>query len=547
MEFNYRYAGKSSVATTASASQMSFAPDTLRDPTYFRGKLRSQVGFREAISALHDVVVSDHRFTPRDLSEYTAWLRDQEDIWVGERLSESEALKGQIAKLRAELSDMRAQSSRIMGPFYKARSAYWKYLYHKNRALWIILDPVITVHPDQLFFECFSRDESSYGKLSCSYNVFQDVGEFACGTTNIDYSDTLYNEFQKIRNYKETELEVDPSGFDVHTTHEDRYREQKIELPDSWVRGFLQVSSAMTLDATRITLHPMDVHNFCFVLRRLKEKKGPRSMRYCLRPGHPVQVRFEPWNLTVDCPRSIYHGTEEKEIRVWGRRRLLILERLIPLARSFTVQLLGSGMPSFYIADLGEMNFTLGLSGWTVNDWSRAGQFDLLAPRKAVDAETATRIFEALKESWFASADDLSNRLGLERDVILGALGTYTQAGRVIYDIQQDVYRARELSREPLPMEQLRFANDREASASRLAASGAVKARIHQSNASGTTLHGTVTIKNRTYHPELRIDADERLVSGTCDCNFFLQNKLRQGPCECMLATRMIWRQHHGD
>jgi len=41
-------------------------------------------------------------------------------------------------------------------------------------------------------------------------------------------------------------------------------------------------------------------------------------------------------------------------------------------------------MPSFYLADLGDMTFTLGLSGWTTNDWSSAGNFDLLAPRAAV-------------------------------------------------------------------------------------------------------------------------------------------------------------------
>lgn len=77
MEFQYRYAGSSSVASNASASNLRFAPDTLRDPTYFRGKLNKQVPFREAISALHDVVISDHRFTPRDLSAYKVWLKEQ--------------------------------------------------------------------------------------------------------------------------------------------------------------------------------------------------------------------------------------------------------------------------------------------------------------------------------------------------------------------------------------------------------------------------------------------------------------------------------------
>ncbi len=57
----------------------------------------------------------------------------------------------------------------------------------------------------------------------------------------------LYDEFQKIRTYKSTVLEVDPTGFGVETSGEADYREVKIDLPDSWVRGFLQVNSAMTL------------------------------------------------------------------------------------------------------------------------------------------------------------------------------------------------------------------------------------------------------------------------------------------------------------
>jgi hypothetical protein len=83
---------------------------------------------------------------------------------------------------------------------------------------------------------------------------------------------------------------------------------------------------------------------------------------------------------------------------VWGRRRILILERLIQLAKKFTVHLLGSGLPSFYIADLGHMNFTLGLSGWTANDWSQSGNFDLMAPRAEVDEFTKRRVFDGLKK-----------------------------------------------------------------------------------------------------------------------------------------------------
>jgi hypothetical protein len=357
----------------------------------------------------------------------------------------------------------------------------------------------------------------------------------------VDYSAELYDEFQKIRGYKETHLHVDPSGFEVQTATEDSFKEVKIDVPTSWVRGFLQVSSAMTLPATEFTLHPMDVYNICFVLRRHKEKEGPRSIRWVLKKNEPVTLVFEPWNISVRCGRSIYEG-ESKEIRIWGRRRLLLLERLIPVANSFKIVLLGSGLPSFYIADLGDMNFTMGLSGWTANDWSRVGNFDLLAPRTQVDAMTMQKVFLGLRETWVESGDVLAKRLNLDRGVVLGALSAFAQAGKVIYDINAKAYRVRELAREALPLEELRFANPREASATRFVESGSVQVTTGMRDGK-KVLTGSVTDKSKTYNAELVIDRDERVVSGKCTCNFYSQNKLMQGPCEHMLALRISLRE----
>jgi hypothetical protein len=408
-----------------------------------------------------------------------------------------------------------------------------------------VLDPVITVHPDEVFFECFSQDESSYGRLGASYEVFKNIGNFACGTTNIDYSSALYDEFQKIRSYKTTKLEVDPSGFEVRTHGEQEFKEKKIDLPDTWVRGFLQVNSAMALPARSFDLHPMDVHNLCFVLRRHKEKKGPRSMRYRLTPGEPVRVVFDPWGTEVVCRRSEYRGKDKEEVRVWGRRRLHILERLIPVANKFTVHLLGQGLPSFYVADLGDMTFTLGLSGWTANDWATAGNFDLLAPRADVDDFTKRRVFEALKEKWLDTPDALANRVGMSRATVLGALGAWTQAGRAMFDLAKGVYRARELSREPLPMDKLRFSNPREEAATRLLQGNLVQSTMRPTTDGGMELTGTVKDRSHTYRASLVIDADSRVTRGECECNYYQQNKLFKGPCEHMLALRMHDSQRH--
>jgi len=539
MEFNYSYKGNSGITDSGANTQMSFSPDTKREPTYFVGELRQKIPFREAISALHDVVISDLRFKPKDKTAYKEWRAKQDEIDWQLVAARRKDVGDRVQKLQQELNELYARQTQRLRPFYRAKQDFFNHLYKVNYDAWFVFDPVITVHPDQVFFECFSVDESSYGRLGASYEVFKNINEYACGTTNIDYSAALYDEFQKIRSYKTTQFQIDPSGFEVQTTNEETFKEVKIDLPDSWVRGFLQVSSAMSLPAISFDLHPMDIYNICFILRRHKEKKGPRSLRYHLKPGEPVRITFDPWNLEIVCRRSIYGGTSEQEIRVWGRRRLHILERLIPIANKFTVHLLGTGMPSFYVAELGDLSFTLGLSGWTANDWAQAGNFDLMAPRADADEFTQRLVFDALKENWLETPESLAKRLKLSRAAVLGALGAYTQAGRAIYDLSQGVYRVRELSREPLPMERLRFANDREESATRFLTEKKVEVTSVSDAGGAIFMQGNVRDGSKTYNPSLTVDADERIVQAQCTCNWHQQNKLYKGPCEHILALRM--------
>jgi hypothetical protein len=551
VEFTYAYRGQSAVQSGPYRTQMSFVPDAGRPPTFFSGEIGRAVPFREAVSALHEVVVSDLRTKPKDKSAYKAWAAGREGADLARLAGRRADLADRARRLDAELARIAGERARRWGAFYQARQRYFDYLYKHERDFWYVLDPVVTVHPDEVFFECFSQDESTYGRLSVDYEAFRHRGEIACGTTNVDYSSKLYDEFQKIRSYKSTRLEVDPGGFEVQTGFDDAYREVKIDLPDSWVRGFLQVNSAMTLPAFTFRLHPVDLYNVCFVLRRRRELVGPRSLRFFLRPGEPVRILVEPFGVELACPRSPYEGPAEAEVRVWGRRRLLVLERLLPHARSFAVHLLGTGLPSFYVADLGGMSFTLGLSGWVANDWAAAGNFDLLAPRAAVDDATKARVFAGLKEAWFDEPGRLADRLGVPRATALGALAAYAQAGRAMFDLHKGVYRARELSREPLPLEKLRFSNEREARASRLAGERAVsldrsaRPRAGAGAAAGApggrTISGRVRDGARAYEASLQIDGDERIVDGACACNFFQQNRLRKGPCEHQLAVRLAW------
>lgn len=539
MKFNYKYSGNSSVHNGVSSTGVSFAPDVLREPTYFVGSLDKKLPFREAISALHHVVTADFNFQPKDNTEYLAWLKSQEDVWVAEATSKLSSLKTEINELQHKLKSLRSKREEIIRPFYKAQRKYFNYLYKRDYAAWLVLDPVITVHPDQVFFECFSKDESVYGKLSCGYDVFNNINEFKCGTTNIDYSKKLYNEFQKIRTYKDTEFKVDPKGFDVKTTGEDTYREVKIDLPDSWVRGFLQVSSAMTSDKVSFDLHPIDIANFIAVLKRNKERKGPRSIKYILKPGKPVVAIFEPWNIEIECLQSIYKGNKEQEIRVWGRRRIQLLERLLPITHKFTVHLLGSGMPSFYIAHLAnDMYFTLGLSGWIANDWTQATQLDLLSPRGQVPATTMQTVYLELRKDWFNTESELAKRLQIDENIIKQSLVTFTQAGKVIYDLKNNVYRVRELKREGIDIESLRFSSETDKEAYRLMENGEVTELKTSSERDRTLV--TALVSNQ-YNTGVIINNDLQIIDGSCTCNHYYNNKMKKGPCEHILATRIAF------
>ena len=112
-----------------------------------------------------------------------------------------------------------------------------------------ILDPVITVHPDRLFFEAFSQDQSVYAMVIANPDMFATEGEVVTGTTNVDFTAWLWGALNELRTSRETWLRVGAEGIELKTKGAGGRFEQKVELPDHWVRGFLQVSAAMAMKA----------------------------------------------------------------------------------------------------------------------------------------------------------------------------------------------------------------------------------------------------------------------------------------------------------
>jgi hypothetical protein len=542
MNLTVAYLGRSALTPVAGGQMLSLAPNLSREPVSFDAPLLQPLRFREAISTLHDVVISDLRFKPRDKTAYEEWKRNERQRIAALRAGAYRQAKEEILSRREEPvpPDLERQFHRCRRLYWGARLKYSAYLMLRDPELWRMLvpcDPVITVADDVVFFECFSADESSYGCLTVNREAaFGKSADARPGTTNVDYSWELFDHFQSLRSYRETRFRVDPAGFTVATQGNADYREEKIDLPAGWLRGFMQTQAAMSLPARRVTLTRDAVYSILAFLRRRKAHKSPRALRFELVAGRPPVLVLEPWEQRIpvhgEPSRS---GTEP--IRIWGRQRLLALARLLPLATRFEVRLLGTGLPTFWIADMGDMQLTLGLSGWTTNDWTRGSALDLLAPPAQPTAEWIGRVAQFMQQKRAAAFADIDLHCGGQPAQTAAALNRLAHTGQLIHDLPNSVYRWRQIM--PMALGETELGPENEESAE----SRHLVARKQAAIESRTDAPGggwIITGKADGKPVELFMNADGLIKRGKCVCSHHYKFGIRAGPCRHLLALRAL-------
>ncbi len=423
-----------------------------------------------------------------------------------------------------------------------------------------VLDPVITVHPDRLWFEAFTQDLGAYLSLRVDPEVFETEGAVQYGTTNIDFSAWLWGALGEMRSSRRTRFRVGAEGFELHTEGGGGRFEAKVELPDNWVRGFLQVQAAMALPGTRLQLRPVDLLAAIRFLQQNKAKVSPRGLRYELQPGQDAALLIEPWDQRVPLVGASHGYTEPRSIRTWGRRKLALIEPLLPFAERVDVYLKGRALPSFYAVQLPGMCFVLGLSGTGAGSgfgggMSGGGALHLLLDSQRSDAATQQQVLAALAARFHASTEALATACGLPLAACSQALAALNRAGRVMWDVETREWRHRELFHPPVDAEALFPPEPRvEAAAALLAQPGAVQLHSAEPEVQVQTRRFRdprtgAPIERKTeyrqwrllgrcaeHETELVVSAEERIVFGRCGCAHFAEHLLNQGPCAHMLA-----------
>ena len=505
-----RYATASDVDSRAEASRVLLALEGSRGTVGLRGRVREPALFRDALAAALGILASDLRYRGRDRTAYLAYLMKQ-----GKRAT-AQIWEAQKAFLDASLQSEEKKDT--------------------------VLDPVLTVDPDQVSLEVFSRDESAYARLAFDNGLF-DGREAAHGSTFLDVPADLLAKVDRLRTYV-------PMSLEAHVALPSREARapRNVEVPHAWLRGFLQVQSAATLPATTCALAPIDLYNLLFALRTRKAKKAPRALRFELVPGAPPRLVLEPWELVLEGHGSVYTGSAPAVVRTFGRQRLTALARLLPHAQSVRVQLLGPGLPVFWVVDMGPATLTLALTGWTESGWSSAAAFDVLMPR-TVPEGLSEKLRQRLRSEGPLSFEVLAAGAGAPKDAVRGALQLECLRGRILYDIARGVYRPRELMPTPVDEAVIRFGSEREARAHRLLGDGGPGAgevkvtKVHEMVGEGTRIHGEVVDREavRSFFPAFTVDLEGRVKEASCGCPPFRRSGLREGPCEHMIALRLAY------
>ncbi len=424
-----------------------------------------------------------------------------------------------------------------------------------QREMDLILDPVITVHRDRVFFEAFNQDQSAYGLVIADRGIFEDEGETICGTTNVDFTRGLWTAVRAMRSREETWFRVGPSGFGVSTGGGGQHFEEKVEVPREWVRGLLQLQTAMGMPGTRVTMSPVDVASVVRFLRANKAYESPRSLRFEFRPGEDTRLVLEPWEEVVELPGAAHRYIKEKVTRIWGRRRLTLIEGLLPFASQVQVYLKGRGLPSFWAVEMPGVTFVLGMSGWTGNNWTKESSFDLMLP-ESVSEEVLERVMAALAQAQGASAKELAAAAGADLGEVTGALGEACRRGRAIYDVQSREYRHRELFEEPIEVEEYFPRDPRREAGRRLLEAGEVEVLSDEFRVGAGSTRGREGsprvfadrhVEGRCAGEEVRVvlRTDGGIIFGRCSCEFFDENLMGRGPCEHMVALRG-WTEAQG-
>ncbi len=493
-----------------------------RPEVAFHGTVKQPLLFRDCLLALFDIVSSDYRYVPKDRTAYTAFMQ----------MRRTSANRGLFA----------------------AQRAYFDWLFNNDPLAYCILDPIVQVHQEGVTFEVFSKDEGCYAQLSFDKTLFDEIKPSVFGTTHIDYSTELLKGVEQIRSYRPTHLDIGHQAVELSVGADDdntQVIEKRINVPKTWIRSLLQVQAASTLSQDTFSLDPLALYNLLFKLRMRADIKGKkRGLVIELAPNKFPALMLEPFDTVVQSQSQVYQGTSAKVVRLWGRRRLALLKKVLPYTKNIQVTLLGQGMPSYWHLSGDGFDLTFAMTGFSSANWSQALNFDLLLPKRPDSNEQSDELLKVIQtlQNEAYSLKQLTQATAIKASDLKALLIQGAQQGLIRYDLAKDRYYYRPLTQTPLDMQTFMYGTLAQKQAHEILQNPkAIKdLTINIIATKGVDVSATIDVPQdaRSYHSQIHINEEGTVGRAECSCPQYLQHRLTQGVCSHLIALRLAYASH---
>ncbi|MGP6173766.1 SWIM zinc finger family protein [Corynebacterium sp. A21] len=366
------------------------------------------------------------------------------------------------------------------------------------------LDPVVTSDGQCLRFESFSQCAGVYGRFDALPGSLD--GEYIQrGTTNVDINQPLRSALARVRGMQPLHLAVGVEEMTV-TTMGGQHREDKVTLPDRWIRSFAQApatSRAMTL---RASVSAREARRF---LTALPKAQGG----VCQITMHNGQLRQT-------------RSQKETVVSVTGPGRLREILPLLRYAKNLRIYAAasdGEDQASAWEVELADARFTLMVSPSPARGFSgEGGTLSALSGATDQTEQHAEEIIDLL--AWLPGSDAgvIGLALSLDAPQVEAALAYLAASGRVGFDLAEQAWFHREL---PFTPKRVVKDNPRLVAARQLVTRNALR------------LEGNAVVVDLGDHTQ-QVHRTEDGVR--CSCTWWQRYGSSRGPCKHVLAVQ-IW------
>lgn len=369
-------------------------------------------------------------------------------------------------------------------------------------------DPVVTSGGGILRFEGFSACCSAYARLDVSPEGYQGeiVGE---GTTNVDFNADTRAALAAVRDGEALKVSVGKEELKIEHG-ESSVVERKVDLPERWIKGFVEVQAYQSRMEKRFTVGRVEALIF---LRSLPRNVNNSADYYLVSTGRGNEA-----GLRLGA-RKIKDG-----VRIAGMKRLNVLADLAPFLEELSVYATADGEASEWRLDCGGVSFCLTITADVSRGFSGEGQ--VLSALVGAEALNLGRVHANLKWQSCIDASEFSVLCSMEPHSVNRALALLGSQGMVGYDLNFGGFFHREL---PFRLEEAESIHPRLKGARTLIDQGAVKILSRDNGLVSAQVQGSGVIH--------MVKVGDREF---CTCPWHSKYQGSRGQCKHILSVLML-------